>query len=191
METILLQPGDPEEIFGARKTNVIPVISLLKDNLKNLMAINPEQCIEFISFGYGIRPQVSADIAAATKIPDRPLISELTCVKCSDFSSVKLYEYCLRAKTLGPGKNRPSTLFIISHSEEQVTGVMQYVLRDLQITSLSVQSTSEGMAIEQLSLSFSEYLWIWYDIDANGNVTGQNRSGWSVTLGKPIMAFTE
>jgi len=189
MQTILLQPGDPEGIFGGKNSGAekaggnLPGLSTIKD----IISIVPEQCIELISF----KQEMMQKMDEGSKTSGRPVLNAFICTKYTDMSSVKLYDLCLRYKALGEGKERPTSIFVFDHPNHQISRLIKYSLRNAHITNMNVQSGLDDFPTEQFSLNFTEVLWTWYTLDDKGKVTGQNTAGWSVTMNKPIVLFTD
>jgi type VI secretion system secreted protein Hcp len=169
MDLILLRPGDPALFPGRDGGSVITTIP------------DAGQCIELVSLHQGMKQQVTTDVSNSARTSGRPIITEFTCVKYVDQVSVKLYDYCLRAKPLGEGKDRPTTLYIVRNSGDQATTIMTFALRDALISEIQFQSHPDDMPTEQFKLNFTEILW---------SYGSQAAAGWSLARNRPIAQFT-
>ena len=119
-----------------------------------------------------------------------PVITEFTCVKYVDQTSVKLYDYCLRAETLGSGKDEPTMLFIARNSGDRTGNIMTFALRDAIISEIQFQSHPNDMPTEQFKLNFTEILWTYTIQDVDMSTKGSIHKGWSIMHNRPIGSFT-
>ena len=168
MDLILLRPGDPALFPGDDRPAVAAI---------------PEagQCIELVSLHQGMKQQVTTDVSNSARTSGRPIVSEFTCVKYVDKVSVKLYDYCLRAKPLGEGKDRPTILYIARNSGADATMIMTFALRDAIVSEIQFQSHPNDMPTEQFKLNFTEILW---------SYGSEAAAGWSLARNRPIAQFT-
>ena len=186
MDLILFQPGDTS-VFPPGTTDWAT-----NDELKL------GQCIELVSVHQGMKQQVTTDVSNSARISGRPVITEFTCVKYVDNTSVKMYDFCLRAKSLG-GKTNPSYIYIVRNSGDKVGKLLTFMLRDALISEIQFQSHPDGMPTEQFKLNFTEIVWTYaaqtpdkQDMQDTqltqdeGNVT----AGWSLAQNRPLTAFT-
>lgn len=193
MDVILLQPGD-ESVFpgpnGLGK-GCGPVDGLAGNSgwPESLPKIG--QCIELVSLHQGIRQQVSADVSDSARTSGRPVVSEFTCVKYVDQTSVRLYDLCLRAATIGSGPNNPSFLYVMRSSGDKIANIMTFALRDALISEIQFQSQPDDMPTEQFKLNFTEILWTFNEQTGDTKVPGNLVAGWSLARNRPIMQFTE
>ena len=116
----------------------------------------------------------------------RPVITEFTCVKYVDKSSVKFYEYCLRAQPLGKDKENPTVIYICRSSGDKVANIMTIALRDAIISEIQFQSHPDDMPTEQFKLNFTEILWTYTVQTANTGRAGSLSSGWSLARNRHI-----
>jgi type VI secretion system secreted protein Hcp len=132
---------------------------------------DPELCVPLIAFGQDLKAPASATA---------PPAAAFTVVKPVDALSVKLYEFCLRAKPLGEGRERPTYLHRVSN------GVLMFTvaLRDAAITDIQLQGQADGSTVERLTLNPTEMLWTYY------SGAGTLHTGWSTLLKEPIASFT-
>src|ERR1700761_7140292 len=102
MDLILLQPGDTS-VFGGTKNTWDEGGSLIDKGpasgygLDDKVAATFGQCIELVSVHQGMKQQTTTDVSNSARTSGRPIITEFTCVKYVDKTSVKFYEFCLRA----------------------------------------------------------------------------------------------
>lgn len=90
MDLILLQPGDQSIFSGSDKAETV--------NSRFDRGTGPTGfCIELVSLHQGMKQQVTTDVSNQARTSGRPVITEFTLVKYVDKTSVKLYDYCLRA----------------------------------------------------------------------------------------------
>lgn len=165
MDIILLQPGEPELVYPP----AVPRIDGLPAAV--IGGFDPGLCAPLIAFGQDLKAPASATA---------PPAAAFTVVKPVDALSVKLYEFCLRAKPLGEGRERPTYLHRVSN------GVLMFTvaLRDAAITDIQLQGQADGSTVERLTLNPSEMLWTYY------SGAGTLHSGWSTLLKEPIASFT-
>lgn len=160
MDLILLEPGDPEQMFGKEPndwgTGGSPIGNVLRDAdaLKGL-----GKCMELVSLHQGMKQQLTTDVSNPARTSGRPVITEFTCVKYVDRFSVKMYDMCLRAQPLGSGKDQPTKLYIARDSGDKTANVITIWLRDAIISEIQLQTHPNDMPTEQFKLSFTEILW--------------------------------
>src|SRR5688500_507868 len=111
MDLILLQPGEPGLFDGLGLASA--------SGAGDALGLGP--CIELVSMSQGMKQQVTTDVSVQSRTSGRPLVSDITCVKYLDATSVRLYQYCLQARSLGVGPDRPTLIHIARNSGDQVT----------------------------------------------------------------------
>jgi len=166
MDIILLQPGEPDIVtpWAYPKLDGLPAAQP--------GGFDPSLCVPLTGFGQDLKAPTSANA---------PPVAAFTLVKPVDALSVKLYEFCLRARPLGEGQNRPTWLHRVS------SGVLalSIALRDAAITDIQLQGQADGQVVERLTLTPSEMLWT-YQVPTGGAL----HTGWSFVQNRPIAAFT-
>jgi type VI secretion system secreted protein Hcp len=166
MDLILLQPGDPDIVYLPANPRI--------DGLPAAVVggFDPGLCVQLTAFGQDLKAPTSATAPPAVAF---------TVVKPVDALSVKLYEFCLRARPLGAGHERPSYLHRVSN------GLLMFsiALRDAVITDIQLQGQADGSTTERLTLNPSEMLWTYRD-----QTGGPLHTGWSVLQNRPIASFT-
>ena len=189
MDLILLQPGD-EPIFSAQQTSdhLLSNSASWGDSAALNASLKLGRCIELVSIHQGIQNLASGHMPSQ---PSKALLSDFTCVKYVDQTSVKLYEYCLTAQPLGAGANQPTTLHILRNSGDQTAAILTIQLRDAIISEIQLQSHPDDMPTEQFKLSFSEILWSYQiqNVQATSADAQIIKTGWSVTHHRPISDF--
>jgi type VI secretion system secreted protein Hcp len=194
MDLILLEPGDTS-IFGS--ANNWSNGGSLIDNAANPTSkwLNPHtqkpigQCIELVSVHQGIKQQLTSDVSNSARTSGRPVITEFTCVKYVDKTSVKFYEYCLQAKSLG-GKDSPSHIYVCRNSGETTANIITFTLCDALISEIQFQSHPDDMPTEQFKLNFTEILWQYAVTKADTTNVGSIETGWSIARNRPIQKFS-
>lgn len=207
MDLILLQPGDTTLINPANSWEqggslISPISGNPKDNswgatdpIMNGSAggnakFLPGQFIELVSIHQGMKQQMTTDVSNSARTSGRPVITEFTCVKYVDKLSVKLFDICLRAKTLGKGASAPTMLYVLRNSGDTTSNIMTIALRDAMISEIQFQTHPNDMPTEQFKLNFTEILWTYTVQKADATVGGQMPAGWSLARNCPIGAFT-
>ena len=191
MDLILFEPGNSEIFDG---DNGWASGGSLIDNTEWRQQddyVNIGQCIELVSVHQGMKQQVTTDVSNSARTSGRPIITEFTCVKYVDKTSVKFYDYCLRAEPLGKGKDAPSKLYILRNSGDKTANIMTFWLRDALISEIQFQSHPDDMPTEQFKLNFTEILWIFTVQNADTSTAGNKMSGWSLARNRPIGKFTD
>ena len=190
MNLILLEPGNGELVFG-KATDGSNGGSLIDTAWSDAAAFQGmRQCIELVSLHQGMKQQVMTDVSNAARTSGRPVITEFTCVKYVDQTSVKLYELCLRAEPLGRGAAQPTKLYIARNSGDKTVNIITISLRDALISEIQLQTHPDDMPTEQFKLNFTEILWSHSVQRADGQPAAQNTTGWSLARNRPIGAFT-
>lgn len=190
MDLILLEPGNGELVFGKApdgesKGGDIDAIWRDAAALRGM-----GQCIELVSLHQGMKQQVTTDVSNSARTSGRPVITEFTCVKYVDQTSVKLYELCLRAEPLGRGAAQPTRLYIARHTGGKTANLITISLRDALISEIQLQTHPDDMPTEQFKLNFTEILWSHSVQQADGQPGAQHTTGWSLARNRPIAAFT-
>jgi len=192
MDLILLQPGNAESLFGAGDTNGWASGGSLIDaaGLTDELAGNFGQCIELVSVHQGMKQQVTTDVSNSARTSGRPIITEFTCTKYVDKTSVKMYEHCLRALPLGSGADQPTRIYVLRNSGDKTANILTFELRDALISEIQFQSHPDDMPTEQFKLNFTEVLWTFTVQNADTTLAGNKMAGWSVSRNRPIGQFT-
>ena len=191
MDLILLEPGDSAALFGndtgdwAAGGSLIDPVWRDAHGLKNL-----GPCFELVSMHQGMKQQVTTDVSNSARTSGRPVITEFTCVKYVDKTSVKLYDMCLRAQPLGVGLQQPTKLYIARNSGDKTANIMTVLLRDALISEIQFQTHPNDMPTEQFKLNFTEILWEYSTPIGDTRTPGKTMSGWSLARNRPITAFT-
>jgi len=188
MDLILLQFGE-EDFANSSWRSGGPISDENRTALVNSplgVDLNPDNCTELVSIHQGIRQQVTTDVSNSARTSGRPVISEFTCVKYVDPNSPKMYDYCLRARTLDSEATRPTMIFVLRNSGGQFSLVMQYELRNALISEIQFQSHPDDAPTEQFKLNFTEIIWRHQAGDKDLNTEGTVSAGWSVARNRPI-----
>ena len=190
MDLILLEPGDGECVFGKApdgesKSGGIDAIWRDAAALRGM-----GRCIELVSLHQGMKQQVTTDVSNSARTSGRPVITEFTCVKYVDATSVKLYDLCLRAKPLGSGPDQPTRLYIARQTGDKMANIITIALRDALISEIQLQTHPDDMPTEQFKLNFTEILWTYSVQQADGQPGDQQTTGWSLMRNRPIGALT-
>ena len=188
MDLILLQPGD-KTIFGGDLKGANGSTGIDNNWRDKVLDLGP--CLELVSIHQGMKQQVTTDVSNLSRTSGRPVITEFTCVKYVDKTSVKFYDYCLRAAPLGKGPKQPTMLYIGRNSDNNTANIMTFALRDAIISEVQFQSHPDDMPTEQFKLNFTEILWTYTvqlpDLSSGGNL----KAGWSLLRNRPIGDFTD
>ncbi|EJL34032.1 hemolysin-coregulated protein (uncharacterized) [Caulobacter sp. AP07] len=175
MDLFLLQPGDPDILYGGDPMQIDGLPP--KDDI-----FDPSLCVPLISFGQTLKQPVTSD--AAARIAGTPT-ADFTLVKPVDSLSVRLYEFCMQARPLGAGQMRPTYLHMLRDLDGPAPLVMTVSLRDALISGIQLQSRPDGPTTELITLNVTEVLWL-YRLQDHGAL----RTGWSVAQNKPLISFT-
>lgn len=196
MDLIILQPGDeamvPTENSWKDGGSLIDGITGDKwDRDKPLdWKTKPLKTIELVSVHQGMKQQMTTDVSNSARTSGRPVITEFTCVKYVDKTSVKFYDYCLRALPMGSGAKQPTKLYICRNSGDQTLNIMTFWLRDAMISEIQFQSHPDDMPTEQFKLNFTEIMWEFTVQTAEGKKGGVVSGAWSLAHNRPITEFT-
>ncbi|MBA3774700.1 MAG: type VI secretion system tube protein Hcp [Ramlibacter sp.] len=193
MDLILLQPGDksifPTDNSWGTGGSLVDKAGLSMPTIAG-KAVEFGNCIELVSVHQGMKQQVTTDVSNSARTSGRPVITEFTCVKYVDRTSVKLYDRCLRAETIGKDAGAPSYIYILRNSGDKTYNIITFALRDALISEIQFQSHPDDMPTEQFKLNFSEILWTYNVQLANMQVKGNVAAGWSLARNRPITQFT-
>lgn len=149
------------------------------------LGFDPAKCVELVSINQGIQQQVTTDVSNSARTSGRPIVSDFTCVKYVDVSSPKLYEYCLRAKTLD-SKDNPCRIHVLRNSGDRLNLLMQFELTQVLLSEIQFQSHPNDMATEQFKLNFTEISWVHCLQGPGLKNTGHVATGWSIARNRPI-----
>jgi type VI secretion system secreted protein Hcp len=181
MDLILFQPGNPD---FSPKTSYDHQTggSWMDQSFSNGDATLPSgKWIELVSLHQGMKQQNNG----------HPVITEFTCVKYVDAVSVKMYELCLRAETLGKGAEEPSRIYIARNSGDKRANIMTIELRDATITEIQFQSHPDDMPTEQFKINFAEIIWTYNTQNTDTTIKGSIKTGWSFIKNQLITEFTK
>lgn len=182
MDLILLQPGD-SDIFGGKDAGSL-IDNVWRDKILDLAA----PCMELVSVHQGMKQQITTDVSNQARTSGRPIITEFTCVKYVDSSSVAMYDHCLRAKTLDSDPSKPTKIYIARNSGDKTANIITMALRDTIISEIQFQSHPDDMPTEQFKLNFTEILWTYTLQDVQLGTPGNRQSGWSIKHNRPLGA---
>ncbi|MBJ7540009.1 type VI secretion system tube protein Hcp [Marinomonas transparens] len=155
------------------------------------MSFNGAKCIELVSITQGIKQQVTTDVSNNARTSGRPTITDFTCVKYTDSTSPKMYDFCLRAKLLDDLGTEPTLIWVLRNSGDQLNIVMGIELRLTMISEIHFQSHPNDMPTEQFKLNFTEIGWHHQVQGANvSNTGGFSAAAWSVAKNRPIAALS-
>lgn len=188
MDLILLEPGNGELVFGKTPGDGNAGIDTIWRDAAALQGMGP--CIELVSLHQGMKQQITTDVSNSARTSGRPVITEFSCVKYVDQTSVKLYELCLRAEPLGRGATQPTKLYIARNAGDKTVNIITISLRDALISEIQLQTHPDDMPTEQFKLNFTEILWSHSVQQADGKPSPQHTTGWSLARNRPIGAFT-
>ncbi|MEJ2816518.1 hypothetical protein [Caulobacter sp. CCG-8] len=166
MDIILLQPGDPDIVYAPANPRIDGLPAAV------IGGFDPSLCVQLTAFGQDLKAPASTTAPPATTF---------TVVKPVDILSVKLYEFCLRARPLGEGHDRPTWLHRVSNG----VLALSIALRDAVIADIQLQGQADGSTVERLTLAPSEMLWT-YNTPGRGSL----HTGWSTLQNRPIASFT-
>jgi type VI secretion system secreted protein Hcp len=147
---------------------------------------NPANCVELVSINQGIQQQVTTDVSNSSRTSGRPIISDFTCVKYVDVASPKMYDFCLRARPLDNDVAKPTTIYVLRNSGDQLNVIMRFELRFAMISEIQFQSHPNDMATEQFKLNFTEIAWHHQFQGAGVTNQGFSAAGWSIAKNRPI-----
>jgi len=188
MDLILLQPGDPKIFDGTHDWK--DGGSLIDPELLG-PGVNIGQCLELVSVHQGLKLQTTSDVSNSQRTSGRPTVTDFTCVKHVDETSVRLYEHCLKAEPLGTGPDMPTRIYVLRSPADKVATLMTLTLRDALVTSIEFQSDANDIPTERLTLSFTEVLWHFTRHDADAPKSdGSISSGWSIARNRAIGELT-
>lgn len=190
MDLILLEPGNPDFVFGKAPDGASSGSLIDSARRENGALQELGRCIELVSLHQGMKQQVTTDVSNAARTSGRPVITEFTCVKYIDAISVKLYELCLSAQPLGSGPAQPTKLHIARNSGDKAANIITIALRDALISEIQLQTHPNDMPTEQFKLNFTEILWSYSVQQADGQAAARHTTGWSLARNRPIAAFT-
>ncbi len=133
-----------------------------------------------------MKQQIETDVSNSARTSGRPSLSEISLVKRSDQSSIKLYEACLKAKPVGAG-SQLTKILVACGGEENGTSeqFLTVELTDALVSSIETQTDSKGLATDIFTLNFTEIRWLW---SSHGNDNSDQNSvdtGWSVARNRP------
>jgi type VI secretion system secreted protein Hcp len=191
MDLILLEPGDPELVLGKKKSDWTTADSQIGEQWRdNALFKEIGPCLQLVSMYQGMKQQMTTDVANSARTSGRPVITEFTCVKHTDRTSVKLYDLCLRAKPLGSGDKQPTKLHFARRASDQTVNLMTIWLRDAMVSEIQLQTEPGDAPTERFKLNFTEILWF-YDTQLVGtDPADKSSAGWSLARNRPITAFT-
>jgi type VI secretion system secreted protein Hcp len=194
MDLVILVPGD-QSIFPKPGNNFESGGSLLgpgkgEDSSVPNWFLQGQTGVELVSLHQGMKQQVTTDVSNSARTSGRPVITEFTCVKYVDPTSVKFYDYCLRAQPLDTQKTAPTSLYICRNSGDQVAAILQFQLKYAILSEVQLQTHPNDMPTEQFKLNFAEIIWKFQVQTNDTSVGGFITAGWSIARNAPIGSFT-
>lgn len=184
MDLILLKPGDDTVLPSGNdwKTGG----SLIDDQWRQNPPIDiKDKHIELVSIHQGMKQQMTTDVSNSARTSGRPVITEFTCVKYVDKTSVNFYDRCLRAKPLDIKPDSPTVIYIARNSGDQTANIMTFWLKDAMISEIQLQSHPDDMPTEQFKLSFTEIIWEFTVQNTDTKLGGNVSASWSIARNRP------
>lgn len=182
MDLILFQPGD-QTIFSGSDSTLI-------DNSQWTAGGPTGFCIELVSLHQGMKQQLTTDVSNQARTSGRPIITEFTCTKYVDQTSVMLYDRCLGAKILSPVGGPSSFIYIARNSGGVTTNIITIELRDVLISEIQLQTHPNDMPTEMFKLSFTEVVWRFTTQKNDMTTPGNMLAGWSISKNMPKAAIS-
>ena len=105
-------------------------------------------------------------------------------------SSPKMYDHCLRAKPIDNAQDKPTTIFVLRNSGDQLNIIMRFELRLAMISEIQFQSHPNDMATEQFKLNFTEIAWHHQHQGPGVTNKGFSAAAWSIAKNRPIAALS-
>jgi type VI secretion system secreted protein Hcp len=186
MNLILLQPGNPEIIFGGTRYPQPLAEGVDLSETATQYGIDLQHCLPLVSFNQGLKQQLADNTTNPLKS-----VAGITCTKYVDAYSVMFYDACMRGVKLGEGRERPTSIFMLGLIDSKVTTVLKLQLRDAVIGNIEMLGNTFTLPSDTFNLSFSEILWQSNILDNQGHVQGMLNIGWSILLNRPISSFSE
>lgn len=177
-------------IDGADAAGVTPAWLGIQQQVGGI-AFNGGECIELVSISQGIKQQVTTDVSNNARTSGRPVISDFTCVKYTDSTSPKMYDFCLRASLLDDLASDPTIIWVLRNSGDQLNIIMGIELRLTMISEIHFQSHPNDMPTEQFKLNFTEVGWHHQVQSANMANQGFSAAAWSIAKNRPIAALSK
>lgn len=181
MDLIFLQINNPD--FFNHSDNTPVNQSFITEN----SPFNMQNCIELVSIHQGMKQQITTDVSNAARTSGRPIITEFTCVKYLDKTSVKFYDYCLRAVPLS--NNQPTKIYIARNSGDTLSNILTISLKDAIISEIQFQSHPDDMPTEQFKINFTEIIWEYHKQASDLKNTSNLTAGWSLARNRPTNSF--
>lgn len=187
MDLILLEPGS-KDVFGGTENGWKTGGSLIDYPATYTANAGPmKPYIELVSIHQGLKQQVTTDVSNSARTSGRPIVTEFTCVKYVDKTSVRFYDYCLRALPLGKGDKEPTKIYILRNSGDKTANIITFTLRDAIISEIQFQSHPDDMPTEQFKINFTEILWEYTVQNTDtSQVNGKHAAGWSLARNRSI-----
>ncbi len=178
MDLIRLKPGDSDGIGCKGNVSLI-------DSEWRAEGLELDDCIELVSMHHGMKQQITTDVSNRARTSGRPNISDVTCVKYTDYSSPKFYEYCLSAKPIG-ADDKTTKIFILRNSGTDTANIITFEFKNAIISHIEFQSHPNDMPTEQFMLNFTAIRWTCNvqknDVTAGGHISTE----WSVSRNRPM-----
>lgn len=206
MDLIILQPGDSTMLSASSWTTGGSLLDPSNTVAGNVWGGKPDSVfalatphgtplrpggfIELVSLHQAMKQQMTTDVSNSARTSGRPVVTEFTCVKYVDKSSVLLFDRCLRALPLGAGAAAPTMLYVLRNSGTTTTNIITMALRDAMISEIQFQTNPNDMPTEQFKINFTEVLWTYSIQNADTTAGGVVSSGWSLARNAPIGQFT-
>ncbi|WP_338847067.1 type VI secretion system tube protein Hcp [Massilia sp. W12] len=179
MDLILLEPGNQDMISGTS-------VTMIDKDWRDPNLDFSKKCIELVSLHQGMQQQITTDVSNRARTSGRPIITEFTVVKYVDATSVKLYEYCLRAEPLGVGADKPTKIYIARNSGDKTANIITIQLRDAIISEIQFQTHPDDMPTEQFKINFTEIIWTYTVQENDMSRPGSITAGWSISHNRPL-----
>ena len=183
MDLVLLKPGN-SEIVTPEGGNQIP------GGVNGLNDVDIKGSIELLSYHYGMKQQMTTDVANSARTSGRPSLTDITCVKYYDKTSMAFYSQCLIGKPIDSQNGPPTKLFLLRNAPgtddtDTIANIMTIELRNAIISSVECQSHPNDMATEQFTLNFTDIQWTYSPQGLDARLLGNKVAGWSIARNRP------
>ena len=189
MDLVLLKPGNSEIVTssapGQGGNQITGGVNGLKD-------ADLDGCIELLSYHYGMKQQMTTDVANSARTSGRPSLTDITCVKYYDKTSMAFYSQCLIGKPIDNKDGPPTKLFLLRNAPgeddtDTIANIRTIELRNAIVSSVECQSHPNDMATEQFTLNFTDIQWTYSAQDLDAKLLGNKVASWSIAQNRPSL----
>lgn len=138
-----------------------------------------EKQIELLSYEHSVHAQVTGDVSNTNRTSGKPMHRDFQFIKYVDQSTPLLNQKCCEGAVI------PSAVVTVGRNDKgTLLEFMVYTLKDVVVSSVTVESDSGDKPVETVTLNYSRIQWDYTVQAETGGKLGTKPGMWNVATNK-------